>query len=247
VRDKIIDPALASKRAGDLFAFKASFTKASLEIGFLPVIAISGGYGGMVLANDGRTTLALCLRRDVLNRVRGRYRGLTAGMAVETYLRETCPGVRNALRAGARQGAWLAVGPIRPGIRLSASPGIYRVGNASGETHPLVGEGISMALQSSRMLVASLLAHADLADADRRIDGGRLSAAHHMYANAWRAAFVPRLRFAAVYARIAMRPGLSAPIARALRRWPALLTTAARFAGKARPALHQSGLHEESR
>jgi hypothetical protein len=246
VPEKIVDPALAPKRAGDLFAFKATFTRASLDIGFLPVIAISGGYGGMVLANDGRTTLALCLRRDVLSAVRRRYSGLSAGVAVEMYLRERCPGVSSALRRGERQGAWLTVGPIRPGIRLSESPGIYRVGNASGETHPLVGEGISMALQSSRLLVASLLTHANLADGDWRIDGGRLSLAHHMYANAWRAAFVPRLRFAAAYARIAMRPGLSAPIGRALGRWPALLTTAARFAGKARPALHHFRLHEES-
>jgi len=166
---------------------------------------------------------------------------LPAGFAVENHLRETCPGVKNASLGGERQGAWLTVGPIRPGIRLRESPGIYRVGNASGETHPLVGEGISMALQSSRMLVASLLAHANPG-----IDAQRLSAAHRMYANAWRAAFVPRLRFAAVYARIAMRPTLSAPIGRALRQWPALLTTAARFAGKARPASSHFGLHEES-
>jgi flavin-dependent dehydrogenase len=241
VSSKILDPALAPKREGDLFAFKASFAGSRLDLGFLPVIATAGGYGGMVVANDGRTTVALCLRRDVLRSIRARYVGLPAGLAVENHLRETCPGVKNVLLGGQRQGAWLTVGPIRPGIRLSASPGIYRVGNAAGETHPLVGEGISMALQSARMLVASLLDHANPG-----IDAERLNSAHHMYANAWRAAFVPRLRFAAVYARIAMRPALSAPIGRALRQWPALLTTAARFAGKARPALPHFGLHEET-
>jgi flavin-dependent dehydrogenase len=231
VSHRISDPAVAPKRAGDLFAFKASFAKSRLDTGFLPVIAMPGGYGGMVLANDGRTTVALCLRRDVLRLIRIRYGGFPAGSAVEMYLRDTCPGVMSALRGGERQGAWLTVGPIRPGIRLSESPGIYRVGNASGETHPLVGEGISMALQSSRILVASLLAHANAG-----IEARRLSLAHHMYANAWRAAFVPRLRFAAAFSRIAMRPALSAPIGRVLLRWPDLLTTAARFAGKARPA-----------
>jgi flavin-dependent dehydrogenase len=235
IASTILDPSLAPKREADLFAFKACFANSSLPVGFLPVIATSGGYGGMVVSNDERTTVALCLRRDVLRLIRGRYRGVPAGIAVEMHLRESCDGVNDALRNGARQGTWLTVGPLRPGIRLSESPGIYRVGNAAGETHPLVGEGISMALQSSRMLVASLLIHAD-----RTREACPLSLAHHVYANAWRAAFRSRLRFAAGYAHIAMRPTLSAPVGTALRRWPRLLTTAARFAGKARPALLHS-------
>lgn len=241
VSNTICDPALAPKSPADLFAFKASFAKSSLEAGFLPVIAMAGGYGGMVVANNGRTTLALCLRRDELKTVRARHPGTSAGVAIERYLRDSCRGVTEALRDAQRLGDWLAVGPIRPGIRLRASPGIYRVGNAAGETHPLVGEGMSMALQSSRMLVEALLTHAG---GTREIR--RLGVVQHAYETAWRAAFVPRLRFAAGYARIAMRPALSRPVGFALRQWPALLTTAARFAGKARPGLHQFGFSEES-
>jgi 2-polyprenyl-6-methoxyphenol hydroxylase-like FAD-dependent oxidoreductase len=231
----------APSAPGDLFAFKATFLKSSLPPGFLPVIALSGGYGGMVVANGARTTLAVCLRRDELRSIRARHRGLPAGAAVELHLRERSRGAKNALKDAVREGAWLTVGPLRPGIRLSESPGIYRVGNAAGESHPLVGEGMSMALQSSRMLVESLLA-----DADRTTDARRLSAAHRRYAETWRAAFVPRLRFAAAFAQIAMRPALSAPIGSALHRWPALLTLAARCAGKARPALPHFDLSEDS-
>jgi flavin-dependent dehydrogenase len=234
VANEIFDHALAPKIGADLFAFKASFAQSTLPMGFLPVIATSGGYGGMVVANGGRTTLALCVRRDVLRSIRMRHSAVPAGIAVEMHLRESCRGVREALRGATRQGDWLSVGPLRPGVRLKASPGIYRVGNASGETHPLIGEGISMALQSSRMLVDSLLAHAD-----RTHEARRLSAAHGAYAKAWRAAFLPRLRLAAGYARIAMRPMLSAPMGAALRGWPPFLTTAARLAGKARsPSPH---------
>jgi flavin-dependent dehydrogenase len=236
-----LDPALFPKKAGDLFAFKASFINSRLPEGFLPVIATSGGYGGMVVADGGRTTVALCLRRDALRSIRERHRGLPAGIAVEMHLRERCHGVDIALQDSVRLGAWLTVGPLRPGIRLQETPGIYRVGNASGESHPLVGEGMSMALQSSRMLVDSLLAHAD-----RTSDGQRLSLAHRQYAQAWRAAFGSRLRVAVAYAHIAMHPVLSAPVGAALRQWPALLNTAARFAGKARPAFHPFGLSEES-
>jgi flavin-dependent dehydrogenase len=228
----IVDPALAPQRQEDLFAFKASFISTSLPAGFLPVIALVGGYGGMVVANDGRTTVAVCLRRDTLRSIRARYRGLQAGLAVERHLGECCSGLRNALQVGERQGPWLSVGPLRPGMRLGESPGIYRVGNAAGESHPLVGEGMTMALQSSGMLVDCLLTQAD-----RTSEAELLKLAHRAYAYAWRSAFASRLRYAAAYAQIAMRPALASPAGYALSRWPALLTTAARFAGKARPPL----------
>jgi len=237
----MLDPALAPQRREDLFAFKATFMGTRLPAGILPVIAMAGGYGGMVIANDGRTTMAMCLRRDVLRSIRARHRGLQAGLAVERHLGECVSGLTNALRGGERQGPWLSVGPLRPGIRLGESPGIYRVGNAAGESHPLVGEGMTMALQSSGMLVDCLSTHAD-----RTSDAQRLNLAHRAYANAWRSAFASRLRFASAYAQIAMRPLLASPAGYALRRWPALLTTAARFAGKARPPPLHVALSEES-
>lgn len=235
-----VDPAEQPDKASDLFAFKATFARSRLAPGFLPVIALPGAYGGMVVANDGRTTVALCVRRDQLQLIRRRHRGVAAGIAIERHLQESCRGVADALRDGERQGSWLAVGPLRPGTRLAETPGIFRVGNASGETHPLVGEGIYMALQSSRLLVHTLIRHAD-----RTGEAQQLSAVHHAYTKAWRTAFSPRLGFAACYAQIAMRPVLSTPVRAALRHWPGLLTTAAVFAGKARAPIDLVGLSEE--
>jgi flavin-dependent dehydrogenase len=228
------------QRASDLFAFKATFSQSALTPGWLPVVALQGGYGGLVVANEGRTTVALCLRRDALRALRAKTPGLAAGVAVEAYLRASCHGVREALYDAQRQGSWLTVGPLRPGTRLHESPGIFRVGNAAGETHPLIGEGISMALQSSKLLVESLLSHAD-----RAPDAQNLSAAHRAYARAWRKSFGPRLRLAALYAHVAMRAPLGASVSAMLRRWPTVLTTAARFAGKARHAVNPLTLSEE--
>jgi menaquinone-9 beta-reductase len=228
------------QRASDLLAFKATFSKTALTPGLLPVVALNGGYGGLVVANQGRTTVALCLRRDALRALRVRNYGMPAGAAVETHLRESCRGIRDALRHAKREGSWLTVGPLRPGTRLHETSGVFRVGNASGESHPLIGEGISMALQSSKLLVESLISHAD------RVTGmAALSAAHHAYASAWRQGFLPRLRLAALYAHVAMRGPSAALVDRSLRRWPHLLTRAARLAGKARHAIHSSGLNEE--
>ena len=57
------------------------------------------------------------------------------------------------------------------------------------------------------------------------------------YADEWRRQFTPRLRLAAAFAHLAMRPGLASPLLALLGRWPSLLTEAARWGGKARCAL----------
>jgi flavin-dependent dehydrogenase len=175
-----------------------------------------------------------------LRTVRARSLGSAVGVAIETHLRQSCRGVRDALHGAQREGSWLTVGPLRPGIRLAPMPGVFRVGNAAGETHPLIGEGISMALQSSKLLVDTLGRHVD-----RALDARTLEVSQQAYAGAWRAAFLPRLRLAALYAHVAMRAPLAAPVGKALSQWPPLLTTAARFAGKAQPAVNSQILREE--
>ncbi len=217
------------RRASDLFAFKARFSGASLDEGLLPVLAFAGGYGGMVVAGGGETTLACCIRRDALRSSRALNPQAPAGAAVEATVRLSCIGVRAALQHASRVGPWLSVGPIRPGIRLSSPCGVFRVGNAAGESHPLIGEGISMALESAQLLAAELTRQPVKA-----IDERRAAVLQRDYAHAWNQHLAVRMRLAALYAHIAMRPMLAAPAGGLLRHWPRLLTESARFAGKAR-------------
>jgi flavin-dependent dehydrogenase len=226
--------ARAPRRRSDLFAFKANYRNTTLVPGFLPVLALRGGYGGMVVADGGRTTLACCVRRDTLSACRALLPRASAGVAVEALLVRSCPGVSAMLRGADRDGSWLSVGPLRPGVRVDVNRGAFRVGNAAGESHPLIGEGISMALQSSTLL-AGILTQVPVA----AINGRRGIALHRAYAAAWRRAFAPRLRLAAAYAHIAMHPGLAVPTRALLRRWPALLGRGARFAGKAARPFHR--------
>jgi flavin-dependent dehydrogenase len=216
------------RRSSELLAFKANFRNATLAPGFLPVLVLPGGYGGMVVADGGLTTLACCLRRDTLSTCRALLPHASAGAAVEAFLRRSCSGVRETLKGAHREGAWLSVGPLRPGVRVGVGDGVFRVGNAAGESHALIGEGISMALQSSALL-AALLARRPATAIRGRI-GIEL---HRSYAAAWRRAFVPRLRLATIYAHVAMRPRLAEPARALLRRWPVLLRGAAQLAGKA--------------
>jgi len=232
-----------SRRLSDLFAFKANFRGARLDADLLPVLSFAGGYGGMVVADDGLATLACCVREDRLQQARSGPADRRAGDAVEALLRRECAGVAAALAPAVREGGWLSTGPIRPGIRLGAGDGVFRVGNAAGEAHPIVGEGISMALQSA-FLLASLLAPAHSAlvmPATSRAEQRRLLAA---YESLWRRRFSHRLRVAAAFAHVAMRPRLAGTLWPLLQRWPTVLALGARWSGKTRCAPEAARLAE---
>jgi flavin-dependent dehydrogenase len=220
-----------SRSDSDLMAFKASFRNARLASGFLPVIALNGGYGGMVTADHGRTTLACCIRRDALEKCRRDAPGQAAGVAIESYLRRSCHGIAEALGSAQRDGPWLSVGPVRPGVRIATADGVLRIGNAAGETHPLIGEGIGMALQSAALLAVQLDRKPAVAHDSKHFD--RIQ---RTYAAQWRRQFTSRLRIAQLYACIAMNPALTPAAQRVLAHLPRALTFAARMAGKARPA-----------
>ncbi|HEX3843277.1 MAG TPA: NAD(P)/FAD-dependent oxidoreductase [Steroidobacteraceae bacterium] len=223
------------RRASDLLGFKASFRDASLDDGLLPVLAFAGGYGGMVVASDGLATLACCIRRDRLAACRSTTGSGAAGRAgetVEALLRGECLGVRDALANASRVGPWLAAGPIRPGVRLRAADAdAFLIGNAAGEVHPIIGEGISMALQSAWLLCQELAGSADVLRCDA-LGEMRRREIRQRYASRWRAHFARRLRIAACFAHAAMRPTVAAALLPLLRRAPALLGVAARVSGK---------------
>jgi menaquinone-9 beta-reductase len=117
------------------------------------------------------------------------------------------------------QGSILATGPIRPGIRARYRDGIFFVGNVAGEAHPIIAEGISMAIQSSWLLAQCLLR-----------DG---PAAGLKYANAWKQQFGPRLHAASVFAWLAMNDHSRAVAAQLIRAFPMILAWGAQLSGKA--------------
>jgi flavin-dependent dehydrogenase len=217
-------------RPGDLVAFKANFSGAALEPGLLPVLAFRGGYGGMVIADGGMLTLACCVRRDTLRTWRAAAPTASAGDAVQAALAASCRGVRLALGGARREGPWLSVGPVRPGIRAAWSERSgFAVGNAAGEAHPILGEGISMAMQSAWLLCGRLTR-----ERDALIGGAPQATVAGAYARDWRRHFAARVRWAAVLAHLAMRPDRARPLLPLLRAAPSLLTILARLAGKVR-------------
>jgi flavin-dependent dehydrogenase len=212
-------------RPSDLLAFKAHFDGADLAFDLMPLLVFPGGYGGMVRSDAGRISLSCCISRRTLDRRRASEE--RAGDAVLRHLRYSCRGAADALKHAKLQGIWLSAGPIRPGIRSAFAEGVFRVGNAAGEAHPIIAEGISMAIQSAWLLCRTLLSKQDSLDnAAIVVEAGRA------YAASWRAQFAGRIHAAAVFAHTLMHPG-SAALALALpRRLPALITLCAALSGK---------------
>ncbi|MBT9491402.1 MAG: FAD-dependent monooxygenase [Paucibacter sp.] len=232
-----------ARSAADLFAFKANFAGSSLPPGQISVLALDGGYGGMVVADQGLMILACCIRRDRLSELRGAAPGLSASEAVEAWLQRECTGVREAVQGARRDGPWLASGPLDPGVRVGAADGIFRVGNAAGEAHPILGEGISMALQSAALLCSHLLGELGEGGKSAAPDAAVQADLQRAYAADWRRQFAPRLRLAAAFAQLAMRPRPAAALMALVRAWPALLTQGARWGGKVRaPKLVPPGI-----
>lgn len=206
--------ASATPRPSDLLAFKAHFTGGALPSGLMVLLAFPGGYGGLVESDQGRISLSCCIRRDTLAKVRAHHGG-KAGEAVLAHILETTRGAREALGCAKLEGGFLSTGPIHPGIRARRRDGIYFTGNLAGEAHPVIAEGISMAIQSSALLARFLIAHR----------GER-------YAGEWRGHFAPRLYAASVFANLAMRRPTRALSLALVRAVPGILGVGARLSGK---------------
>ena len=183
----------------------------------MPLLAFPGGYGGMVHTDGNRVSLSCCIRRDALRRAREIHGG-KAGEAVMRHILASTAGVRGALQGAALDEAILATGPIRPGIRVRHRDGIFFAGNVAGEAHPIIAEGISMAIQSSWLLAQHLLSAGPDAGPD--------------YARAWQRQFAARVHAASVFAWLAMNDQGRNAAAQLIRAIPAILTWGAALSGK---------------
>jgi flavin-dependent dehydrogenase len=217
--------ALESKpRSSDLFAFKAHFTASRLPPGLMALLAFPGGYGGLVHSDAGRTSLSCCIRRDVLATVRACHPG-KAAQAVLAHIMATTRGAQDALGHAELESRFLSTGPIRPGFRRLHEDGLYFTGNIAGEAHPVIAEGISMAIQASALLAGLLIR-------------GR----GQDYPFAWRRRFGPRIAAASLFAHLAMHDGARTATLEVLRVLPSLIGLGARLSGKSDPALRPWGL-----
>lgn len=212
------------------FGFKAYFKNAEFEPNLMSLLAFPGGYGGIVWADDNRLSVSCCIKRRVLSQIRSSSGIVSAPEAVHRHLIDSCLGVKRAIGGATRQANWHAAGPIRPDIRPAYQDDIFRIGNAAGEAHPVVAEGISMAIQSAYLLVA------ELSDVDTRTRSGR-DLAGKRYSGIWRKQFGGRIHASSLFANVAAHPASARVATKLIRYVPSLLAVGANFAGKTKPLM----------
>ncbi|MET3900360.1 flavin-dependent dehydrogenase [Devosia sp. UYZn731] len=215
-------------RPHDFLGFKAHFHGGRLPPDLMPLIAFPGGYGGMVWADHDRLSLSFCMRRDALARARLASPNSSAADATYNHILGSCPDVADVLRGAELAGPWVAAGPIRPGIRSAFENDVFRVGNIAGESHPIIAEGIAMALQSGWILAAQLGKHEHW-DIDAR------AAAGQAYRSAWRNQFATRIRLAAILSGVAASSNGAKLMQAFIGRFPVSLSLGAALSGKTKP------------
>lgn len=219
-------------RGSDLFGFKAHFRNANLPDGLMPLLSFVDGYGGMVHCQDELTSLSCCITRGRLSQLPNAA-NMTAGERVLEHIKRTCPVIRPVLEYAVLDGPWLSAGPIKPGIRPRYSNGVFYVGNAAAEAHPVIAEGISIAIQSAWMMATMLAPFKDRLNDRPTLDGVGCE-----YSKAWAKAFATRIRSSAWIAGWAMRPALVQLACPIFQRWPLVLKWFAELAGKASHSFH---------
>jgi len=222
-RSPLFDPSSIPHRDGDLLGFKAHFANSSLPEDLMPLLVFPGGYGGMVHSDGGRVSISLCIRRATLRSLRENNRG-RAGDVVLAHVRQSCRAAGHVLAEAELQGPILSAGPIRPGLRACYENGVFAIGNRAGEAHPIIAEGIGMAMQSAWLLCRRLIAGSDTP--------GEFASIGAAYQCDWRRHFAFRLRAAALFAQLALRPSLHGVPRLILRGEPRLLSLGARMSGK---------------
>lgn len=242
-RSPLFDPSAIPHRDSDLLGFKAHFNNSTLPEDLMPLLVFPGGYGGMVHSDAGRVSISLCIRRSTLRGLREKNPG-RAGDAALAHVRQSCQAVGRVLAEAELQGSILSAGPIRPGLRACYRDGIFAIGNRAGEAHPIIAEGIGMAMQSAWLLCRRLIGGSGTANEIASIGAA--------YERDWRRHFAFRLRAAALFARLALRPSLHGLPRWMLRGEPRLLTLGARMSGKTHqiagtvhstPFTNQAGSH----
>jgi flavin-dependent dehydrogenase len=213
-------------KSSDLLGFKIYLENANLPDDVMNMLVIPGGYAGMVNCDSGLVSLSCCIRRDQLEELRRRSPSEKAGATVYAHVVDSCPGLKSVVNNSQQSGEWLAAGPIRPGIRRSYNEGLFTIGNAAGEAHPTIADGISMAMQSAWLLSSALTKRrpSALTDSDLEQIGRE-------FRRAWLKAFRVRIRAAELFAKMCLIQRTHLLLLPLIRTFPQILTLGARLGG----------------
>lgn len=148
-----------------------------------------GGYGGVVLHEDGRANLCLAVRKSLLIGAGGDPAALLAKLAV------TLPHFALRLEPGWLESDFDTIGSVPYGWSAEATePGVFRLGDQAAVIPSLAGEGIAIALASGIAAAEACLAGgANAAPAYQQALHKRVSGPMRWAGAAWRLAERPAI------------------------------------------------------
>jgi flavin-dependent dehydrogenase len=212
------DPHPPPKTPARYLCFKTHIAGPHIPPDTIAIAGAPGMYAGLVRSSNDtpapRAALAFVIRRSRLATI-----GNNPDAHLATLLHHN-PAFRRLLSDSHPVAPWLASGPLIPGIRQIYHDGRFFLGNAAGEVHALVGEGMTLAMRSALLLADAIHTHA------------LTPAAGAHYEHAWRRMFAPRRAAAGLFAQLIMRPPIARPAAALLRAAPPLMAACVRWAGK---------------
>lgn len=153
-----------------------------------------GGYGGTCRVEAPLTNLCALLPESRLRR----YRGNLDRLADEQFGRN--PFLSRLWNTSQPEGGWKTVAGVRIQVATPRYPGIFYLGDSQGTVDPLGGQGMTMALLGSEVLLPFL--KTALAEG---VAGPSLQ---HAYARAWHHRFDRRIRLCRLFHHLLVRPRL---------------------------------------
>ncbi len=182
------------------FGLQATFENVEGVTDQVELDLIDSGYVGLARQGANHVNVCALTTQDTVERYGPSLEGVLAHFASEN------PVLRRHLATARRTTSWMAVGPVQLGIRQLAVDRTFYVGDAACVIDPFAGEGMSIALYSSKLLVAAL-------------DQTQTTPAR-AYEWLWRQAFLPSLRWNAAARLFYAMTLLREPIIRTLRIYP---------------------------
>ncbi len=221
--------------SGDLVCFKIHLENVRLPDNTIAIGGVEGLYAGLLrtgnsapAADAGDDTcknracynLALVVDRKLVRRY-------GSGVELYGYLRRHNAGFGRSLRTARFTGEFLSCGPMEPGVREVYADGRFFVGNAAGEVHALIGEGLTLALGAGQLLGRVMSEHRAALTAGR--DLAIIGAA---YRRVWLNEFGSRLHAGNAFSQVLMKPLLSAAATAYLHAFPDIFDLCIRWSGK---------------
>jgi flavin-dependent dehydrogenase len=160
---------------------------------------VDSGYVGLARQRNGTNVCALTTK-DALD-----HYGPSLDQVMRHFINEN-PVLREHLKDASRIGHWMAVGPVRLGIRQLAQDHTFYIGDAACVVDPFAGEGMAIGLYSSQLLMRAL-------NQTRRPPA-------QAYTALWREAFLPALRWNALMRMLYSLPLFREPMLRVLEWYP---------------------------